>query len=293
MAEIITDLDNEAYHNDPAIGSSALKLMDTSPAHCYAKYFDPEREREESTPAQKLGTATHMAVFEPELFSKTYVVVPEGVDRRSNAGKALFAEIEDRGQQVLKPDQYKYISGMVKSLHSHKVLRLLLSLPHKFEASMFWVDDETGIKCKFRPDLFVEPCSKFPNGLIADLKTTTDASPIGFARQAWNNKMYIQSAFYPDGFRRVFNTQEPPMFLWLAAETDAPFARQFYAASGDIQEYGRSEYRRLLNLAAECFETGVWTGYPESVTELEFPEYAMRKIFDNQSDEIVEIAYAK
>lgn len=278
MSNVIRDLSNEDYHSNPALGSSGLKLLNKSPAHYYARYLDPNREPDEPTPAMKLGTATHMAVLEPEKFAATYVVVPEGIDKRSNAGKAFFAEIESSGKCPIKPDEMKQIQGMADSVHSHKVMRLLMSLDHQVEVSMFWIDQATGVTCKLRPDLMVPPCSQFRNGLVADLKTTTDASPEEFARTAWNSEMHLQAAWYTDGFMETYGTNEPPLFLWLAAEKGQPFARQFYSASRQLIEYGRREYRRLVDLYAQCQRTNQWPGYSEKVSELALPDWADRII---------------
>lgn len=293
MQTIVHEMPNEDYHKDPGLGSSGLKLLNKSPAHYYARYLDPNREPVEPTPAMKLGTATHMAVLEPDKFNETYVVVPEGVDRRSNAGKALFAEIESNGQCPLKPDEMRLITGMAESVHTHRVMRLLMSLDFQVEVSMFWIDPITGVKCKFRPDIMVPPCPQFPNGVIGDLKTTTDASPEEFARTAWNSEMHLQAAWYTDGFMEVFKPAGEPEFWWIAAEKEVPFARQFYRAPARLVEYGRREYRRLLDIYAACQSANVWPGYSEDVSDLVLPGWADNIISNETNEEVLEISYAE
>jgi exodeoxyribonuclease VIII len=292
MPEIISDLSNEDYHQHKAIGASGLKLIGQTPLHYWARYLDPNRERDAPTAAMKRGTAVHCALLEPEEFDRRYVVVPEGIDRRSNAGKQLFAEIEASGKEPLKPDQMAEIRAMQAACRSHPVSRILFSHPlRKFETTLFWDDLATGARCKMRPDYHLPPCDQFPNGLLMDPKTCPDASPAEFARSAWNMEMPIQAAWYTDGFMAHYGTTEPPPFIWLAAEANEPYPCAYYSAGAEIVEYGRSEYRRLLSLYMECVATNTWPGYSTAIQSLELPPWAQRIIESNDSQDIEEISY--
>lgn len=279
----LADITNEAHHAHPAIGSSGLVLMQRSPLHYWSRYLDPEREHKESTPAQKIGTAWHTAIFEPAKMRQRYVEIPEGLDRRTKEGKALWAEIEATGLEPIKAADIAEIFAMADAALAHPTTRVILDRcgqSIEVERSMFWVDPDTGAHCKIRPDLAVMPCKMFPNGLIVDGKTTGDASPEEFARSAWNYDMAIQAAWYSDGFQRVVGTKEPPPFLWLAQEKERPYATAYYSAGDDIIKFGRKRYLRLLRLYAECCRTGVWPGYPPTVEPLQLPSWAAKIVQD-------------
>ena len=274
---ITADMPNDAYHAAPAIGSTGLKLLQQSPLHYWAACLDPNRVRRESTPAQRIGTAWHCAVFEPKAFVDRYVQIPDGLDRRTKEGKALWSEIQLSGREPMTPDAWDQIERMAGSARLHPVSKVLFDHPEgAAETSMFWVDSETGVTCKIRPDYMVPPCKMFPNGLIVDGKTCEDASPEGFAKQAWNWDMLIQAAFYSDGFRFIFKTDMPPSFVWLAQEKDAPFASAYYSAGEDLIAYGRKTYRRLLKMLADCQRADQWPGYPQTVQSLELPAWASK-----------------
>ena len=66
--------------------------------HYYAKYLAPDRIRNEPTPAMIMGSAVHSAVLEPDLFPTEYVMGPQGLNMRTNAGKAEFAAFEAASQ---------------------------------------------------------------------------------------------------------------------------------------------------------------------------------------------------
>jgi hypothetical protein len=279
MENIVPDLPNAEYHAHPAVGSSGLKLMAQSPLHYWAAYLDPERVRPEPTAAMRIGTAWHAAIFEPEAFAADYVEVPAGLDRRTKEGKALWADIEASGKEPLSADDYARIVAMRDSARRHPVTGVIFAQPGgAAEQSLFWVDAETGARCKIRPDYAVPPCALFPHGLLVDGKTGEDMSAAGFARYAMNWQLHLQAAFYADGFQAVHGTSEPPAFVWLAQEKAAPYATAYYSAASDFMEYGRKQYRRLLRLWAECSARGEWPGYPPTVQPLELPVWAAKQV---------------
>lgn len=277
---VYPDLTNAQHHADPAIGASGLKAIARSPLHYWARYIDPDREPDEPTPAMKLGTATHCAVLEPARFAEEYVEVPEGLDRRTKEGKALWAELQASGREPISARDASYVRSMTAAARAHPVSRILFGLAPRFERSIFWRDAATGVVCKIRPDLFVEPCAMFPNGLIVDLKTTEDASPDGFPAQAWRLDMHLQGAFYADGFCAALGTPVPPAFLWLAVEKDAPHATAYYSLGGDLLAHGRREYRRHLDTYARCLRDNIWPGYSTAVADLQPPGWALKAIED-------------
>ena len=277
---LFLDLPNETYHADPAIGSSGFKLLAKSPAHYFAAYLDPERPPRKETPAFKIGKAWHTAVFEPGDFDNRYTVMPEGLDRRTKEGKALWAEIIASGKTPLSAGEIADLKAMGRAANAHPATRVLFTQGGLCEASIFWQDPDHGVLCKIRPDYMVPPCQQFPNGLIIDGKSAEDASPEGFARATWNWEMFYQAAHYSDGFQRHFETSKPPKFLWLAQEKERPYATAIYAASDDLVEYGRRRIAPLKRLYADCMATECWHGYPTNVSTLALPSWAAKTVQD-------------
>jgi hypothetical protein len=290
----VLEMSNEDHHAHPAIGSSGLKLVRQSPLHYWAAYLDPDREKREATDAMKLGTAVHTCMLEPEKIPTAFGVVPEGIDKRSKDGKALFAEIEAGGRIAIKQAEFDRALKMAAAAHAHPVSRVLFGkCKARTETSIFWVDPETGVNCKIRPDIMVEPCAQFPNGLIADLKTTEDASPSEFGRSVWNWEMYLQAFLYPEGFMQTFGTKKPPQFLWLAQEKQPPYANKYYPCGQSLSAYGEAIVRDTLEIVAECQSTGIWPGYSTAVEPLIIPGWAEKIMNDelNEANEI-EVNYA-
>jgi hypothetical protein len=279
MTTITYGLANDEYHAMPDIGSSGLREFARSPLHYWSKYRAPGRQRKDPTPLMKIGTAWHCAVFEPLVFARTYVEVPEGIDKRSKAGKELFAEIEQAGREPLTQDGMTQIKAMAMASMNSPVMQVILSQPNGVgEASFFWTDPATGVRCKIRPDYHVPPCTMFPTGLILDGKTIDDASAEAFGRSAWNAEHFLQAALYCEGFMACMGTTEPPVFAWLVQERDAPYACAIYSAAADLVEYGMREVEKLRWRIAECEQTGKWPGYPTLVQPLALPVWAQKQV---------------
>jgi len=237
-----------------------------------------------------------------DAFSAKYVGIPDGITKTSKEGKALLAEIAESGRvgieesklaevldlapplvgrTLLSADDLDAVKAMADAARLHPVVRVIMAQPAGVaEQSVMWVDPETGAPCRIRPDYAVPPCDLFPHGLIVDGKSNDDSSPEGFARNCWNAQMYFQAAFYSDGMQRLWGTSEPPTFMWISQERDAPFATACYSAGADFVQYGRKQYRRLLRVFADCLSTGKWPGYPTTVQPLALPGWAEKQIAD-------------
>ncbi|MGF3025590.1 PD-(D/E)XK nuclease-like domain-containing protein [Methylobacterium aquaticum] len=91
-------LDEAEYHADLALGSSDLKRLATGPAeYWFGSRLNPDREAQETTPAQLLGKAVHRLVLEGKRsFAAAFERYPEGDDLLRTADD-LAAWIKVRG----------------------------------------------------------------------------------------------------------------------------------------------------------------------------------------------------
>lgn len=269
---IYPDVTNEDYHGGVGISKSGLDLMARSPLHYWAAYHDPLRKPREETPAMRFGTAIHTAVLEPGTFLDRYVILPDGLDRRTKDGKAeyavLEAKAEAKGAQLLPYADFDKAMAIKSACHTHPMAKQLFR-DGKAEMSVFWTDEETGVLCKCRPDWLLGG----DNPAILDLKTTVDASPDGFMKSAYKYRYHVQAAWYLDGLEAAMGVK-PDVFMFLAIEKDPPYAPAFYYADDAMITAGRAEYRRLLRLYAQCQNEGSWPGYNPKLQPLSLPKWA-------------------
>lgn len=281
---------SEYHANIDAIGHSSLVKVLRSPAH-----FQQEMLHRKETDAMALGTAFHMALLEPERFEAEYAVMDEeklkGTLVLMEDYKKAAAELEIKGASKMKKEELKAaiqacndprfkfredviadlygsktildakemesISGMALSIRAHKGIASLLSRGVA-EMSGFWVDPETGIMCKFRPDWIVHDEKGQIIGIV-DAKKARDASKEGFRRAVTNFGYDLQAAFYVDGMKALTGREVP--FYFAAAEPDAPFASCGYRASEAMIEKGRAKYRAALQILKWCVENQSWPAY--------------------------------
>jgi len=261
----------DQYHAHPAVGHSGLVRIMRSPAH-YREYVTNPPE---PTPAMQLGTALHTALLEPDRFAEAFVVAPK-FDRRTKEGRAAVKawEAENAGKTPLTADQMAAIERMAASIRAHAGAARLLS-NGLAEMSGFWVDQETGVACKCRPDfLAVEKDHPEQVTAIVDVKTCVDASADGFSRAIATLGYDVQASFYQDGLKALTGRTVPVYFI--AVEKDAPYAVACYEAGYEVIEVGRAKYRAALQLLRWCMDNDRWPSYQPSgeIEEINLPRWA-------------------
>ncbi len=262
--------ENEVYHSDTSrIGKSGLDLIAQSPAKYYAKYLDPNREREKKTPALITGSAFHTLVLESWKFQDEYAVMPNFQGEGSTSKKRDWME-EHAGKDFISLETYMQISRMRDSIMKHPLCDDLLSVG-VVEQRLDFEDFETGALCKCKPDF-----RNTQNGLIIDLKTTEDASEQGFAKSAYNYRYYVQAPFYLDG--AVQNGLAPTGFVFIAVEKDPPYLVNVFHTDDDLMNLGRVTYRRDLEMYMQCVMSGDWPGYTPDIKRLTLPRWAVNNL---------------
>lgn len=269
---IYDGISNADYHGGPGISKSGLDLIAKSPLHYWAGYLDPNREPRKETPAMALGTAIHTLILEPQTYGDRYMVMPEGIDRRTKAGRelyeALIAEAAENDATLISQADHETAMRVAQSATNHPVAKELLMFGQA-EQSVFWTDPDTGVLCKCRPDWLLGG----ENPAILDIKSSRDASPDGFQRSAWSYRYYVQAAWYLDGIEAATGLK-PDSFMFLAVETTSPYASAYYYADDAMIAAGRTEYKRCLEIYAECVERGEWPGYAAKLLPLSVPRWA-------------------
>lgn len=271
-AGLVLGLSNADYHALPSVSSSMLKTILRSPAHYRAAYLDGAPRKEPSA-SMILGSLTHTLFLEPEQYGSEYIVAPE-CDRRTKEGNAVYAAFQDAadGLTIITAEQLQTAQAMANALCGH-IIHEAMTGGHA-EASIFWTDDNTGLACRIRPDYHIPPCDTWPSGLIIDVKTTDDARPEAFARTCVNFGYDLSAAMYCGGFQQHYVTDEPPLFLLLVVERDAPYAVACYECSPEMLDKGNEKYRKAMQLLADSTASGEWPAYDEGIQLLNLPKWA-------------------
>lgn len=286
----------EAYHALPSISKSGLDLLAQSPAIFHARVLDPNRPPRVEKAGQLEGNLAHCAVLEPQHFDSRYVMPPKNAPKRPteaqwNAAKPSPSSVaamewwsdfnaESDGKRVITADQYEVALRQADSIRALPEINRYLG-SGKAEVSAFWRDPFTGVECRCRPD-FVHPTSA-SSVVLVDVKTFSSAAAEEFRRQCARKKYHVQDTFYSEGFS-IAARVTVEKFVFVAVETEYPYAAASYTLGAASREEGYLEWRRLLDVYEECLRTKKWPGYADKTVEIDLPPYA----FTSQE---VEISY--
>jgi exodeoxyribonuclease VIII len=268
---IIENMPAAEYHAHRAISKSGLDLIARSPAH-----FRYARQREE-TRAMLVGSATHAAILQPELYRATYHAIRDAKDRRCkewNAGVKAAPVSEDF---ILTGPEVTGVETMADAVRSNPHMAKFLDAPGRAELSVFGKDPVTGLQVRIRIDWLTDK-------LVAmDLKTTRDLRNDQFVRSVFDYRYHVQAAFYRDVFKWATG-EDLRDFVFGVIESDVPHVSVPVRLPADLLKCGEIEYRRDLNRYADCLETDSWPGPQPEPFVLQLPtwaEYKVEDVFDS------------
>lgn len=277
----VYDLTLDQYHGaepcaGPSISSSGLVNMAEIMGGCPARYWwesplNPNREPVD-TEALRIGRAVHTLVLEGELeFASRFGLLPEGMDLKGNAGKAIKAEIEAAGKIMIRFADLQRIKAMAVAITSHPRAKFVFT-EGAAEKTLAWQDEVTGVWLRARPDWLPRSPLHIP-----DLKSAADASRLAFEKAVWDYGYHMKAAHVCDGIRAL-GLGDPKAAYFVVQEKKAPFLAAVYALNGEALEWGSVQNRASINTFARCLERNHWPGYAERVQEINLPIFAQNQL---------------
>lgn len=260
----IHDISNEDYHSSRGFSRTQVLLIKKSPYHFWYENIAGLASEKEKSDALDLGSAIHTMLLEPELFSKTYAVMPS-INRRTTKGKeqyALFTQ-ENSAKVVLTQEQYNKAYAMTHHARQHDIVNTLLE-DAQFEKSIYWTDKETGLQFKVRPDIW-------SNKMIVDLKTTKELNPWSYVGSAYKYGYYLQCGMFFEACEAIGRPID--MFVHLVIEKEEPYVPTVFVMDEKAIEFGREQFNTYKRKIKECMDSDKWPAY--SVQEISIPKYAM------------------
>lgn len=255
------------YHAVEALSSSGVKKLLKSPSHYRFERDHPS----EPTAAMTLGTAIHSIVLEQQESAQRIAVLPP-LNRRTKDGRAeLDAFITaNKGKLLLSQEEFDRAIRCAAAVMEHPAAAQLLDGGER-ELSLFWTDGRYSVPCKARFD-----CRN--RGLIVDLKTCQSAAPDDFSRSIATFGYDVQAAHYFSGAEHVLN-ETPEGFVFIAAETEEPFAVACYVLGRQSIHVGMNKCDEALKRYQIALQTGEWPGYAAEITEINMPRYALKEVY--------------
>lgn len=282
------NLPAEQHHASPALGSSALRELGRSPFHYWAKYRAPGRPEIKPTAAMRQGTLVHCLTLEPNQFDARYIVLPDDAPVRptarqwaakkptpgSLAAMRWWTEFNEQasGREIIAPADLELAQAQRDALLRVPEIAELLRAGHS-ETSYFWVDRNTGVYCKARPD-HVRP-RKDGRVTLVDIKSTVDPLPAAFSRSIHRFGYHHQAVHYSAGVTECLGVGVAE-FVLCAVSSQYPFVAIPYVLREETLEQARDEVDALLQLHAGCEEAGRWPVCADGVQPIGLPGWAER-----------------
>lgn len=252
---------NALYHAGPGISKSGLDKIDISPGH----YWEAKQHPQPPTDAMKIGSALHCLVLEPHLFDGQFI--PDKYPGSyTDVAKGWREAMARQGFTVIRtakapagyhdPDEYAALFRMRDAVMAHPTISVMLSQDGIAERTFYWIDPETRVLCKCRPDWI-----DFVNDLCVDLKSTQSAGFSDFADSVVKYRYHVQAAFYLDGLDRCGH--RPSDFVFAAVEKRRPHGACPYRLTPEDRQIGRQNYRANLRVYAACKAANDWPIYPD------------------------------
>ena len=262
---------NSEYHAHHALGSSDVRRLMISPLHLKG------REEPAVRPSYfTFGSAVHTAFLEPEKFAHEYRVKPAEVDGNGPRTKYYREWMAEQPPcEWMGVEDYDKALKCVESLLSHPISNKAFD-NSVVEGSLFF--SLGGVECKARPDLVRETSRGVE---VIDIKTTTDASPKGFAKSVGNLGYHIQEWFYRQALEE--NGMKVKRFIFLAVEKQSPYACAAYVIRNSQVVQAEEQVMRAISRYRKAESEGVWDGYPTEVTSISVPSWALPSQNGNRS----------
>ena len=269
----VYDMPEDVYHADPVPGgslsASGAKLL--LPPSCPAMYRY-RRGHPKVSAEFDFGTAAHKYV----LGEGPLVEVIDAENWRGQKAQEARREARARGAVAMLPGELGEVEAMTRAIWDHPVAGQLFK-PERgtAEQSLFWQDDEYGIWRRARLDWILNPRSIGGRFVIADYKTTTDASPAAIRKTVANLNYHMQAAWYTDAIQAL-GLGDDPAFLFVFQEKTPPYLITIAELDDDAIRAGRHRNRDACEIWRDCTQAGVWPGYTDDIELITLPPWAAR-----------------
>jgi exodeoxyribonuclease VIII len=246
----------ESYHRGlPGISKTAIEHAAISLANMMAY---KERGITNESEALLIGSLFHSRVEhfrDLDRYRSLFTVMPEFSGTGSVAAKKSWKE-ENKGKTILAKDDADMIEDMFAGLMAHPLARELVELEGPAEETIFWIDEESGVLCKCRPDKRLIHPKLGP--LTIDWKSIGQFSKAKCASAIEDYGYYVSAAFTLDGLRAV--GIDPGPFVLVFVQKDRPNQVACVPVRDADIQLGRAKYKAILRQVADAEKTGVFPG---------------------------------
>lgn len=268
IGRVENETDASYFADTSHVSRTMLEVFLRDPAE-YHWRFCCGVNRDTETPAMRRGSLVHSYVLGQRA---NLTVIPEGVLSKSGSrvGAAFKRFVEENSDSVLVTQaEMDELAALAEAVHENRAAAALIAQCYAFEQPIRWIDEQTGLLCKAKPDGL--------GGLaVIDLKTTRDVRPKQFTDSVLKYGYHRQAAWYLNGINAVLGLGLLP-FVFIAVTSSPPFKVCCYDLDEAFIELGRQQCADGLARLAKCAERGDWkTEAHGQIVRLSLPAWATK-----------------
>lgn len=197
--EVYSGVPNEVYHSLHDWYSSS----DIKAALVDFRQVAVRRAQKKSTEALEVGSAIHLMTENYPGWDEDLII-----DSPTDSFGVKWQKVKEENptSPVLSPRLKKEALAMALSLTKRLEAEQYFFGEYYHELTIFWIDEETGLKCKARPDLTIPGFIDQHNNrfdFLVDFKKTRKESIPDFTRDVGSYGYYISAGHYLNGINAV------------------------------------------------------------------------------------------
>ena len=270
---VYPDISIEEYHADKSwISATGFKHAKKSLSE-YRLYLDGYWD-DKTKPHFDFGNACELYLVDPEGFKEKVAIAPEHewieealAENPKLVKPTASKTYKDLEKEFLEENEGKYIIPETGDC-SMEVIEVLVArckndefisqlLPNiTYQNSCYWIDKETGLQMKTRPDI-----AQVNKNVILNIKTTLDASPSKFSKDLANLDYPLQACIEMTGVVESGLMPKVDKYFWLVLEKNPPFNVQLYEFDAADILVVMHELNYLKKLVAKAMAEDRWPGY--------------------------------
>lgn len=273
---------NKIYQSIPWLSNSRLHAMqDRSPLHYLHAMKTPFTS--ELGDHFNFGSAFHTKILQPEEWENDVAVLPDASEMgkgsyyKTNEGKKFKTDFQAKNcyRAMITRDQERELNLMSEAVMNHPVASNLILQKLFVELSVFFELERRGKRRRIRSriDLPIPTA-----GIIADLKTTRNASLHKFTMSLYEFGYFRQGAIYLEAARNVFPGDKITDFVLIAIENYPPYAIAVYRVNEYALEAGHTSAWNIIEKIEECEAAEKWPSYSNKVLDVGLTNWANTRI---------------
>lgn len=269
---------SDDYFNSDAISQSDIKLYLKSPE--LFNVYKNGQYKNQPTEEMKFGSLVDLLLFEPELLSEKYYIIPNNQEIRKSTkdGKKFWEDIgvTAKDKTVISEDEYSHACKLVKSLKYNETANNLIftNLPSFNQLEIYTVYNGYPIKGKLDKLIFDLDNKKIT---IVDYKTTSSEGLHNFKNTVKKYGYHIQDSFYTkliencknnpfivsnekarNLFLELYDSEYTIEFIFVVQYTKFPYHVNCVKLSDRDFQNGLLAWTHGLDSIINSYKTGIW-----------------------------------